>query len=292
MSNLLSNLGFVARFAVITATISLSGFALPILPGNEHPHNDTVTTWSSGDKSDPAIMHQHWNDLPLGVNNGEDSWFANKAWDNNGDTTAFHAPGTANFGHGYIANQVYFFFDAGYSKTDAFDLRVEEAFSDWVLGAMTYYGAAGRPDVTLGFNFVRATKRPTIPYINVKFGAIDADTTGEFDSSNQTITFNTADFTWYTGAAAPGAGDGRDFLTTARHEVGHSVGFGHNKNAAKVLGSSIMWSSAAPMDTRIAITDGDFQGVMALYTEPVPEPSAVWGGLVAIGFVALRRRKR
>jgi len=279
----------LAAFGVI---LCHQAVALPILAGNEHTHNNTVTTWSSGDKTNGAILHQHWNALPLSTNNGETSWNANKAWDNNGTTTTFHSSlgGDTDFGHGFIANRVLYYFDTAYTG-NAYELRVEQAFNDWVTGARTYYTNSARTDVVLGFNFTRAAARPTETYINVKFNLTDDNTTGEFDSGNQTISFNLEDFTWYTGAAAPGAGQ-QDFLSTARHEIGHAVGFGHNKNAAKVVGSSIMWSSAAAQGDRIAITNGDFEGVMALYTQPVPEPSTVLGGLVVVGIVAIRRRRR
>lgn len=275
--------------------ICSQAFALPVLPGNEHPHNNAVVTWPTPAPANQNTLHQHWNNLPLGVNNGENSWFANKAWDNNGTTTTFHSllNGDADFGHGFIDNRVLYYFDTGYDNNNQYHLRVEQAFADWVNGAAAYFAAnaAAHPNLELGFNFLRANARPAEPYINIMFTETDDNTTGSFDSGTRVLNFNLQDFVWYNGAAAPGAGQ-RDFLTTARHEVGHAAGFGHNKNASKVAGSSIMWSSAAPLGTRIAITDGDFEGVMALYTQPVPEPSTLMGGLVAIAFIAIRRRKR
>ena len=289
---------FVITSAVASQAVGIkSAKALPVLPGNEHPHNDSVVTWPNPAPLDQNKKHQHWNELPLDVNNGENKWDANKAWDNNGTKTTFNYStrlgGTAtDFGHGFIANRVLYYFDKGYDTLNKFQLRVKQAFSDWVDGAVAYKAAndAAHPGLVLGFNFSLAESRPTLePYINIKFDLTEDGTTGEFDSGTKTLNFNLEDYVWYTDAAEPGVGD-RDFLTTARHEVGHAVGFGHNKIAQKVPGSSIMWSNAAPLGKRVAIADGDFEGVMALYTQPVPAPLPILGLGPAMAYARKLRR--
>lgn len=254
-------------------------------------------TWKNGGGGGPlanpnTVAHQHYNTLPLGANNGENSFFANKAWDNSGTTTTFQhcVVGLGNagcdsstFGHDYIANRVLYHFDTtAAAPAVAYKDRVVNAFTDWVSGAAARLTAVGQKNVnnvglTLGFSFAEAVLKPaTELFINVRFLDFgNTDTTGVFDSGTRNLDFNTnADLIWYTGAAAPTAGaNQQDFLTTARHKVGHAVGFGHNKDANKLAGSSIMWTSAAALDTRVAITQGDFDGVLALYTQPVPEPA-------------------
>jgi hypothetical protein len=284
--------------------------ALPILPGNEHGHTAPDVTWHhtgspGGAINDPNThRHQHFNTLPLGVNNGQASWFANKAWDNRGTTTTLNTCiggiGSGNcatdpFGHGFIANRVQYFFDPAHPAPNAaFHDRVVQAFNDWINGSIAFFNSVMRRNVngvplTLGFNFTEVAAQPaTELFIDIEFldlgNPTDNNPTGQFDSATRTLQFNTnANIPWYTQAANPVVGSGQDFLTTARHEIGHAVGFGHNRDANKQVGSSIMWAFAAPLDTRIAITNGDFQGVIALYTQPVPEP----GSLLLLGTVLL-----
>ena len=270
--------------SIIGFANSQEAYALPVLPGNEHPHNNVVVTWPIPAPVDQNKQHQHWNELPLDTNNGENSWDANKAWDNNGSNTTFNystrlGGGATDFGHGFISNRVLYYFDKGFDALNKFHLRVKQAFSDWVDGAIAYKAANEQlhPGLVLGFNFSMTEVRPaTESYINIKFDLTEDGTTGLFRSSTKTLDFNLQDFSWYTDADEPGATD-RDFLTTARHEVGHAVGFGHNKIAQKVPGSSIMWSNAAPLGKRVGITNGDYEGVMALYTQPVPGPLPILG---------------
>jgi hypothetical protein len=294
----------------------LRSFALPILPGNEHSHTAPDVPWRQGGTpggpiaTPSTVLHQHFNTLPLGVNNGEANWFANKAWDNRGTTTAFHAcvggigsaGCDASFGHGFIANRVLYYFDPNFAAPNqAFHDRVVQGFNDWITGANAYFAGVGRRNVNnvplvLGFNFAETNVRPVNePFIDVQFRDLGANTSGTFDSSDQSLQFSTnAAFNWYTGAAAPTAGANlQDFLTTVRHEVGHAVGFGHNKDAAKTANSSIMWSLAAPLDTRVSIKNSDFEGVLALYTQPVPEPASLaLLGLALLLFAAARRPSR
>ncbi len=288
--------------------------ALALPSQTAHPHGANDVTWKNGGGGGPlanpnAVAHQHYNTLPLGANNGENSFFANKAWDNSGTTTTFqHCIGglgnagcdNNTFGHGYIANRVLYHFDTtAPAPAVAYKDRVVDAFTDWMTGATTRFNAVGKKNVnnvglTLGFSFAEAVLKPaTELFINVRFLDFgNIDTTGVFDSGTRNLDFNTnAGITWYTGAAAPTAGDNKqDFLTTARHEVGHAIGFGHNKDANKVAGSSIMWTSAAALDTRVAITQGDLDGVLALYTQPVPEPGTV--PMMGLGVVLVMRAAR
>jgi len=241
----------------------------------------------------------------LGVNNGADSWFANKAWDNDGTTTTFHAIfDTAAFGHGFIANRVLYFFDPKFpAPNQAFHDRVVDGFNDWINGAQARFNAVGRKNVNnvplrLGFNFLETDTRPaTEPFIDVEFRDLGADTTGLFDSGTRELEFSTnAAIKWYTGAANPTAGDMlQDFLTTARHEIGHAVGFGHNSEDNKTANSSIMWGGAAPLDTRVSIKQADFDGVLADYTQPVPEPTSLLlllSGTVLLSVRAVRRGRK
>jgi hypothetical protein len=276
-------------------------WALPILPGNEHSHGPLDVTWSEG--GDPEThLHQHYNTLPLGVNNGANSWFVNKSWDNNGTTTTFHSIfDTHAFGHGFIANRVLFFFDPNFAAPNqAFRDRVVDGFNDWINGSRARFDAVGGKNVNdvplrLGFNFVETTTRPTTePYIDVEFRDLGAGTTGLFDSGTRELEFSTnAAINWYTGAANPTAGARQqDFLTTARHEIGHAVGFGHNSEDNKTADSSIMWGGAAPLDTRVSIKQADFDGVLADYTQPVPAPPSLILLLTGTGLLLVREAGR
>jgi Matrixin/PEP-CTERM motif len=253
--------------------------------------------------------HQHFNTLPLGVNNGADSWFANKAWDNDGTTTAFHtcvnAIGSAGcdpaFGHGFISNRVLYFFDPNFAAPNqAFHDRVVDGFNDWITGATNLFNSVGRKNVnnvplSLGFNFLETAARPaTELFIDVEFLDLGGALNGQFLSDTRELQFNiNANINWYTGAAAPTVGaDQQDFLTTARHEIGHAVGFGHNNMANKTADSSIMWDAAAPRDMRVSIKRADFEGVLADYTQPIPEPSSLFLLGLGIGLMIVGTRSR
>lgn len=293
----------VLSFCLLIASVPAS-YALPVLPGNEHPHGGGSVSWPNPAPSSENRLHQHYNDRELGVNHGANSWFANKAWDNKGTNTTFgHCINGINqfgcadpdFGHGFIADRVLFYFDPDFAAPAAdYEARVVDAFEDWETGAASALAQANRPDLELGFEFERAATLPTDElFILIQFADFGSNgITGEFDSANRTVRFNTStSINWHAGAGMPGAGQ-QDFLSTARHEIGHAIGFGHNYFGNKLPGRSIMWSGPAPLGTRIDIADSDLEGVLALYTQPVPEPSTyavVAAGLVA---VALRRRRR
>jgi hypothetical protein len=291
-------------FAVgVLLAFQTSLVALPILPGNEHPHDKPGdVTWHhtgspGGPINDPDThLHQHWDDLALNVNHGDGSYFANGAWDNNGTTTTYHDAtlGDAAFGHGFIANRVLYWFDPAFAPPDnSFIDRVNETFAEWDSLVSAAFQAANRTDRVLGMNFavVGGATAPAETHVEVEFKSLGTGTTGSFSPSTHILAFNTVDFTWYTGTAAPGAGQ-RDFITTARHEIGHVIGLDHTFEGPKTVGHSIMGSGAAANGVRVAIDAGSIQGALALYTQTVPEPYTILITVVPLIVFAHRKRVR
>ena len=286
----------VATIAVLIGPLPV--LALPILPGNQHPHEAADVDWHhtgapGGAIADPNThLHQHWNTRALNVNHGNGSFFAVAAWDNNGTTTTYHdiLLGDAAFGHGFINDRVLYWFNPGFAGNANFQARVNDVFTEW---ETLVAAAENRADRVLGFNFTQhpgATAPAAEPFVEVRFTDLADTTTGQWDFVNRRLEFNTTDFAWYTGAAAPGAGD-RDFVTTARHEIGHVIGLDHTFNGAKTVGNSIMGSGSAGLGVRVEIDAGSIQGALALYTQSVPEPSAFLLLGSGLGVLAFLRRK-
>ena len=302
--------------------------ALPILPGNEHPHGVDDVTWPDGPLADPShTLHQHWNNKELGRNFFEDSFFTLAAWDNRGEKTTYHIDpglnpggfGERNFGHGFIADRVLFRFDPDFpAPENLFEDRVTQAFGDWMTAVEDgFLKKLGKdpdgPEAVLGFNFEQQTLAAPGPpageeFINIKFQPKngpnpfpDLDPTrdpetggivniaGFWNFRTRELVFNTRDFTWYTGAAAPGAND-QDFLTVARHEIGHVIGLGHPQDRHMRPDHSIMWAFIPDKGVRIAIDPGSVEGALVLYTQSVPSPSALI--LVLTGLMLVSRRFR
>ena len=246
-----------------------------ILPGNEHPHGNTVT-WPGPIVDGNTVLHQHFNDRALAVNLGEGLFHANKAWVNRNPVTCFHSllktPSDPVFGHGFIANRLLYWIDPAFpAPAQDFVDRLDEVFREWdalATAAMT------RPDRVIGIQFERATgAQPTgEEHIIVRFTDIGAVVLGRFDSNARTLEFTTnAAIDWHTGSGAPAAGK-YDFLTIARHEVGHAIGLGHTSMEKGVPGRSIMRGGAPDPGVRVDIDGGNVEGVVALYTQPVATP--------------------
>ncbi|MFZ5932281.1 MAG: PEP-CTERM sorting domain-containing protein [Pseudomonadota bacterium] len=286
--------------AILSIVMHNGTMALPILPGNQHPHGAADVDWHhtgapGGAIADPSThLHQHWNSKALNVNHGNNSFYAVAAWDNNGATTTYHdiLLGHANFGHGFINDRVLYWFNPLFAGDAMFQARVNDVFTEW---ETLVAAAENRADRVLGFNFTpfAGAIAPVEPFIEVRFTDLADTTTGRWDFSNLRLEFNTTDFVWYTGAGAPAAGQ-RDFVTTARHEIGHVIGLDHTFNGAKTVGNSIMGSGAAALGVRVEIDAGSIEGALALYTQPVPEPSVFFilvSGLGALFFLRWKPAK-
>ncbi len=78
-----------------------------------------------------------------------------------------------------------------------------------------------------------------------------------------------------------GGGAGYYFRRIAMHEMGHTLGFGHNTVSDSVMGGGSV--------SEFGLGEGDIEGALAIYG-PVPEPATL--SLLALGSLALIRRKR
>jgi hypothetical protein len=275
----------VVTIAVLIGPLPV--LALPILPGNQHPHGAADVDWHHTGAPGGAIaddpnthLHQHWNFRALDVNHGSGSFFANAAWDNNGTTTTYHdrTLGDATFGHGFINDRVLYWFNPEFANDDArLKARVNEVFTEWE----TLVAAVERPDRVLGFNFTQhpeATAPAGEPFIEVRFTDLADNTAGSWDNTRvenfetHRLQFNTEDFFFHAGVEHPLNSGLLDFITVARHEIGHVIGLDHTVTGAVTAGS-LMAKELPELGVRVAIDAGSIQGALALYTQPVPKPS-------------------
>ena len=86
---------------------------------------------------------------------------------------------------------------------------------------------------------------------------------------------------WMGAAANQLAGAGYYFRRIAMHEMGHTLGFGHNTVSDSAMGGGSI--------NELGLGEGDIEGALAIYG-PVPEPATL--SLLALGSLALVRRKR
>ena len=78
-----------------------------------------------------------------------------------------------------------------------------------------------------------------------------------------------------------GGGAGYYLRRIAMHEMGHTLGYGHNTVSDSVMGGGSV--------SELGLGAGDIEGALAIYG-PVPEPATL--SLLALGSLALVRRKR
>jgi hypothetical protein len=288
---------------------------------NNHPNDPARGT---GDPEAGNARHQHYNTVDLSDDPSHDPFAVAGVWVNRTNYNLVREPVPGQVfpvarypivPHGFIDESDpekiprYRFVGDNWTdnnpqvKTEAEQAQelIVQAFEAWSALEAGVSPVSKLPLKTgLAFRMV-APNQPA--EMDIRWGGLPANVNGvnlrTFDqngvTTSYTLRFNDSANFWFFGKPEDTPANRYFFYTTALHEVGHVVGLFEQDGAAAIGDIMMRAQRQGPAGAMDRIDPGSMQGAFALYSIPVPQPSAlVLAALGALGLLGSgwRRRRR